>query len=64
LRQAALRISKSLIAFGQSPLYQLIDMTFYEIVRVFVVGAEHQPRSVLGHEWNQRLEVFGRTSFT
>ena len=52
------------MSFGQSAFYQLIDVAFYEIIGVFVVGAKHEARWIISQKWNQSLKIFGCASFT
>ena len=43
--------------------HQLVDMVLHQLIRVLVVGAEHQLVGVRGQQWNQGLEVLGGTAF-
>ena len=41
-----------------------VDMAIVELVRVFVVGAEHQFVGMGSHQWDQSLKILGGTTFT
>ena len=59
----AAQYGEQLVAQCQRPRYQAIDMTFEQIIRVFVIAAEHHLVRPFADQWMQSVEVACRRAF-